>query len=268
MTEQLILVFYIDRETLSQQSLREEYFTSIRKYFNDLGQDPAIFFFPVDDGVERLECINPKYIEDQDEISKLKKMLSDVEKIFQIGNLNDDSKEYFNTIDSTLVDLESEEDRDDPLDIEYSDLTEDMRNKIAYWDKKYMDYLNPTEMAVHIEPNSKKGCLFNTFFHHKELIKESVLNQDLFELIDFIGDTELIVVPNLPAFMFDGKVYVAKNKSFTSKADVMSFILSMEKTFAIYSIILEQHVIYNPITFEETDKKQEYYTIQWSPLEN
>ncbi len=129
-------------------------------------------------------------------------------------------------------------------------------------------HTNPTEMAVHIEPNSKKGCLFNTFFHHKELIKESVLNQDLFELIDFIGDTELIVVPNLPAFMFDGKVYVAKNKSFTSKADVMSFILSMEKTFAIYSIILEQHVIYNPITFEETDKKQEYYTIQWSPLEN
>lgn len=81
--ETLILVFYIYRDVLAQEEIREKYFKSIKKHFDDMKMKVTLFFLPTDTE-ERIECINPKYIEDQNEILKLKKVLSDAEKLFAI----------------------------------------------------------------------------------------------------------------------------------------------------------------------------------------
>lgn len=79
----IILVFYIYRDVLSQKELREKYFESIKKYFDEMRMKTALFFLPTDTE-ERIECINPRFIEDQNEIEKLKKVLSTAEKLFSI----------------------------------------------------------------------------------------------------------------------------------------------------------------------------------------
>lgn len=81
--EPIILVFYIYRDVLARQELREQYFESIKKYFDEMKMKTAIFFLPTDTE-ERIECINPKFIEDQDEITKLRKVLESAEKLFAI----------------------------------------------------------------------------------------------------------------------------------------------------------------------------------------
>lgn len=79
----IILVFYIYRDVLAQKELREKYFESIKKYFDEMRMKTALFFLPTDTE-ERIECINPKFIDNQNEIEKLKKVLSDAEKLFSI----------------------------------------------------------------------------------------------------------------------------------------------------------------------------------------
>lgn len=81
--EPIILVFYIYRDVLAQKEVREQYFESIRKYFDEMKMKTALFFLPTDTE-ERIECINPKFIDDQNEIAKLKKVLNDAEKLFAI----------------------------------------------------------------------------------------------------------------------------------------------------------------------------------------
>lgn len=81
--EPIILVFYIYRDVLVQKELREQYFQSIKKHFDEMKMKTAIFFLPTDTE-ERIECINPRFIEDQNEIAKLKRVLESTEKLFAI----------------------------------------------------------------------------------------------------------------------------------------------------------------------------------------
>jgi len=92
--DRIILVFYIYRDVLKNESIRKEYMDSIKEHFETQGMAPTIFFVPTDTE-ERIDCINPKYIEDQNEILKLKETLSRVEDLFDIGkiSLNDSSTE-------------------------------------------------------------------------------------------------------------------------------------------------------------------------------
>lgn len=87
--EPLILVFYIYRDVLANKEIRESYFESVKKHFEDIKLKATFFFLPTDTE-ERIECINPRFIEDQDEISKLKNVLEDVQKRFDIGQIEDD----------------------------------------------------------------------------------------------------------------------------------------------------------------------------------
>lgn len=83
--EPLILVFYIYRDVLSNREIRESYFESVKKHFEDIKVKATFFFLPTDTE-ERIECINPRFIEDQNEVEKLKRILGEVEKKFDIGS--------------------------------------------------------------------------------------------------------------------------------------------------------------------------------------
>jgi hypothetical protein len=82
--EPLILVFYIYRDVLANKDIRESYFESVKKHFEDIKLKATFFFLPTDTE-ERIDCINPRFIEDQDEITKLKNILEDVQKRFDVG---------------------------------------------------------------------------------------------------------------------------------------------------------------------------------------
>lgn len=82
--EPIILVFYIYRDVLARQELREQYFESIKKYFDEMKMKTAIFFLPTDTE-ERIECINPIYIDDENEFTKLNDLIQKVSEVFQMG---------------------------------------------------------------------------------------------------------------------------------------------------------------------------------------
>lgn len=87
MTQQygpLILVFYIFRDVLSNEKIREQYSKSVEEYFNHKGDDVRIFFIPTDTE-ERLECVNPKFIDDKNTYEQLVKDLEEVKLKFDIG---------------------------------------------------------------------------------------------------------------------------------------------------------------------------------------
>lgn len=87
MTQQygpLILVFYIFRDVLSNPEIREQYSKSVEEYFNHKGDDVRIFFIPTDTE-ERLECVNPKFIDDKNTYDQLVKDLEEVKLKFDIG---------------------------------------------------------------------------------------------------------------------------------------------------------------------------------------
>ena len=80
----LILVFYIFRDVLSNPEIRNQYAKSVEEYFNKKGDDVRIFFIPTDTE-ERLECVNPKFIDDKNTYDKLVKDLEDVKLKFDVG---------------------------------------------------------------------------------------------------------------------------------------------------------------------------------------
>jgi len=87
MTQQygpLILVFYIFRDVLSNEKIREQYSKSVEEYFNHKGDDVRIFFIPTDTE-ERLECVNPKFIDDKNTYKQLVKDLEEVKLKFDVG---------------------------------------------------------------------------------------------------------------------------------------------------------------------------------------
>jgi len=75
-----ILVFYLLRDMFRDKMMINQYAESIRTHFEQKNLDVVCFFLPTDE-TERLECINPKYIDDQNEYEKLKRILADAEKL-------------------------------------------------------------------------------------------------------------------------------------------------------------------------------------------
>lgn len=286
MEESLILVFYIDRETSEQTQIREQYLEGVQKHFRDKNLNPSIFFFPTDDGNERLECINPRYIEDQNEVEKLKKLLSDVEKTFDIQNntSNKNGRVYpkvFSNLEGFFDHLESNEDSDDPLDIVYSDLTEDMRNKIAYYDKKYNEHLKlliemsktkiergndfePIEQLLK-HPDTKKGHLFNQAFRNSQFPFTSYPNKELYEIIEKLGDNPKIWACDVPAFVYDGEAYSVMEKYVDDINSVYEMIDKMNSPVVLYNILVKEFDLYNMKTVEPAPQKR--YMIRYRELD-
>jgi hypothetical protein len=84
----LILVFYIFRDVLSNTELRTQYAKSVQTHFDSKGDDVRLFFIPTDTE-ERLECINPKFIDDKNTYEKLINDLEEIKRIFDVGSDND-----------------------------------------------------------------------------------------------------------------------------------------------------------------------------------
>jgi hypothetical protein len=80
----LILVFYLQRHLFENREMIETYGESVRKYLENKGDDVRLFFLPTDDK-EEIKCVNPVYIDDNDELDKLNDIIEDISNKFQVG---------------------------------------------------------------------------------------------------------------------------------------------------------------------------------------
>ena len=81
--EPLFLVFYLDAETFASKGLVATYGENVKKYLDEKGDNVRLFFMPTTQN-ERIECINPKYIKDENEIEKLDNLVQELEEKFQV----------------------------------------------------------------------------------------------------------------------------------------------------------------------------------------
>lgn len=80
----LILVFYLERSLFTEREMIASYGDNVRQYLESRGDDVRLFFLPTD-SEERIECINPLYIDDQNEFDKLNDLIEDLNNKFQVG---------------------------------------------------------------------------------------------------------------------------------------------------------------------------------------
>ena len=80
----LILVFYLERSLFKEREMIASYGDNVRQYLESRGDDVRLFFLPTD-SEERIECINPLYIDDQSEFDKLNDLIEDLNNKFQVG---------------------------------------------------------------------------------------------------------------------------------------------------------------------------------------
>ena len=81
----LFLVFYLSRDLFSDKKLVATYGENVKKYLDEKGDNVRLFFMPTDNE-EKIECINPFYITEEDEYSKINKLVTQLEEQFQIDN--------------------------------------------------------------------------------------------------------------------------------------------------------------------------------------
>ena len=81
--EPKVIVFYLDREMLNNTSIRNHFSTSVDKVFEQRHFNALAFFIPTD-GEEKIECINPKLISN-DEYKKVIEVLETCKAHFDIG---------------------------------------------------------------------------------------------------------------------------------------------------------------------------------------
>lgn len=80
----LILVFYLNEELFTLQDAIKAYGENVRRYLESKGDNVRLFFLPTKES-EKITCINPVYIEDEDEFDKLNDLIEDLTNKFQIG---------------------------------------------------------------------------------------------------------------------------------------------------------------------------------------
>ncbi len=83
MENPLILVFYIDRETLQNQQLVKVFTESVNDMIAQKEMNAVAFFLPTDTE-ERIECINPIVVP-RDEMDRINKIITDISNEFSVG---------------------------------------------------------------------------------------------------------------------------------------------------------------------------------------
>jgi hypothetical protein len=87
-THPLILVFYIDRETLINREIIKPLAESIDETIKLRGYNIISFFLPTD-GEEKIECLNPVLI-DESKMDQVNRIVSDIQTTFSLGvNIGD-----------------------------------------------------------------------------------------------------------------------------------------------------------------------------------
>ncbi len=82
-TYPLIIVFYIDREMMTQREIVEPFVSSVNQILAQKNSNAIAFFLPTD-GEERIECINPSIVAEAD-MAKINAMVEDISKQFSVG---------------------------------------------------------------------------------------------------------------------------------------------------------------------------------------
>lgn len=80
----LFLVFYLEQDMFNQREMVQAYGANVKRYLDEKGDNIRLFFMPTKDK-ERIECINPVYIEDEKEFEKLDTLVKEIENKFQVG---------------------------------------------------------------------------------------------------------------------------------------------------------------------------------------
>lgn len=83
-SDPLFLVFYLGSHLFNDKMLLSEYAKSIQSYLESRGDNVRMFFLPTD-GEEKIECINPKYIQESKDLEILEKMIEDIKTKFDVG---------------------------------------------------------------------------------------------------------------------------------------------------------------------------------------
>ena len=82
-TTPLILVFYLDRDLMSNPEIMKPFADSINRIIEHKKANIIALFMPTD-GEEKVECINPVMLEKPD-IEKINSLIDDIKKNFSIG---------------------------------------------------------------------------------------------------------------------------------------------------------------------------------------
>jgi len=80
----LILVFYLQKDLFSNREMIATYGENVKQYLENRGDDVRLFFLPTEEQ-EKIVCVNPVYIEDQNEFNKLNDLIEDLTNKFQVG---------------------------------------------------------------------------------------------------------------------------------------------------------------------------------------
>jgi len=80
----LILVFYLQKDLFSNREMIATYGENVKQYLENRGDDVRLFFLPTEEQ-EKIVCVNPVYIEDQNEFDKLNDLIEDLTNKFQVG---------------------------------------------------------------------------------------------------------------------------------------------------------------------------------------
>jgi hypothetical protein len=79
----MVLVFYIDREMMSNPQVIQPFADSVNDILAKKDANAIAFFVPTD-GEEKVECVNPLQVEKADMV-KINKMVEDIKNQFSIG---------------------------------------------------------------------------------------------------------------------------------------------------------------------------------------
>jgi hypothetical protein len=80
----LILVFYLQKDLFTNREMIATYGENVKQYLEKRGDDVRLFFLPTEEQ-EKIVCVNPVYIEDQNEFDKLNDLIEDLSNKFQVG---------------------------------------------------------------------------------------------------------------------------------------------------------------------------------------
>jgi hypothetical protein len=80
----LVLVFYIDRETLKNKEIFKLFSDSVNDLIETKGFNVLCFFLPTDE-TERIECINP-VLATESQLETINKLITDISTSFGIGD--------------------------------------------------------------------------------------------------------------------------------------------------------------------------------------
>jgi hypothetical protein len=83
-TYPLVLVFYLDREMMSNPEITKPFADSVNQMIIEKNFNVMAFFLPTD-GEERVDCINPMFATEEQK-ENIDQLINDIKKTFDIDN--------------------------------------------------------------------------------------------------------------------------------------------------------------------------------------